>query len=201
MLLLAPFALSLLRDKQPQMHCLLPSAACRRLLPVAAVLAALLLLALPYSYQACASVKQQPRELAVLNLHCSSNWDLGAAVGIATQPLIRDRYAASAALHRCLDYVCTPEGRRTLGQMLDLHQRKYPRLVDELKGLAAGADVPFEQVLLCSVTMQLTHKSCCRMSDEINGGQRLAGTTGRCGTTAATPLECAELSSINPCMH
>lgn len=100
----------------------------------------------------CVQVLQQPADLAVLNLDCSSSWELGAAIGIATRSMIQQRYAASKGLHRCMQYAGTPAGQRAVDDMLQLHSELFPSYMNELSGLAAGADVPFQQVSTTNLT-------------------------------------------------
>lgn len=59
-------------------------------------------------------------------------------------------FAASKGLQECIAFAATPDGRRAVDTMLQLHTAHYPEYITELRGLADGAGVPFEQV--CSVS-------------------------------------------------
>ena len=60
--------------------------------------------------------------------------------------LLHAVFAASKGLQECIAFAATPDGRRAVHAMLQLHTAHYPEYVQELRGLADGAGVPFEQV-------------------------------------------------------
>jgi hypothetical protein len=55
-------------------------------------------------------------------------------------------HAASKGLQECVAFAATPDGQRAVSAMLQLHTAHYPEYIQELRGLADGAGVPFEQV-------------------------------------------------------
>jgi hypothetical protein len=71
-------------------------------------------------------------------------------------------HAASKGLQDCIAFAATPQGQQAVSAMLQLHAAHYPEFIQELRGLADGAAVPFEQVGLTS-SKSKEYSSVCKL--------------------------------------
>jgi len=77
---------------------------------------------------------------------------LGAAVGQRFAGVIRESLAANETLHGpFLRFHASAPGRALYTRLLALHRDRYPEYLAELEGVADGAGVPFEHLLLVNL--------------------------------------------------
>ena len=77
---------------------------------------------------------------------------LGGAIGQRFGDEIRAALAENETLHGpFLAYHASAEGQRRFAELLALHRGRYPAYVAEIEGMAEGAGVPFEHLLLVNL--------------------------------------------------
>ncbi|KAG2492466.1 hypothetical protein HYH03_009407 [Edaphochlamys debaryana] len=86
---------------------------------------------------------------------CVSNYDLGLLVGSTFSSHIRGRMHDSLAFQKVQAYCATNWGRQLLAALKDAHRAAFPAYYFELAGLAAGAELPFDQVFMLNLRQEI----------------------------------------------
>ena len=93
-----------------------------------------------------------------LEVQANSSHELGYKVGAHFRALIRARYAGDAALQRSLlPWSRTDAGARVVAAFLEANEAAYPDHIAELRGLASGAAIPFNDALLMNLKQELSY--------------------------------------------
>lgn len=72
--------------------------------------------------------------------------------------LIQKRYSANTQLQQHLiPFSTTSRGRDVLGAFYNTHAVIFPNYMDELRGLAEGANIPFDHVLLMNLRQEISY--------------------------------------------
>lgn len=81
-----------------------------------------------------------------------SYYEIGFAVGSEFKDIINDTFDNHKGLHEeFLVYHRTDEGQQRYNNLKELHQKEYPHLMDELKGMAEGSGRNFEELFLMNM--------------------------------------------------
>ncbi|GJP48539.1 hypothetical protein CLOM_g7828 [Closterium sp. NIES-68] len=104
------------------------------------------------SANACAvSASAVPRPLECLEVS-GSPFERGCAIGVRFGDKIRDRVAKAPFLHDdMIPFARTGEGAWLLETLSESNRALYPDYWEELRGMAAGSCVPFDELLLLNL--------------------------------------------------
>lgn len=80
-----------------------------------------------------------------------THFEVGQAIGRRFSAQIHSGLRDYPFLQKILAYHRTPEGQSRYRALLDVNRERYPDYLDELEGLARGADLPFEELLLANL--------------------------------------------------
>jgi len=81
-----------------------------------------------------------------------SYYDIGFAVGSHFKETINDTFDNHKGLHEeFLVYHRTDEGRNRYKNLIAIHEKEYPHLMEELKGMAKGSGRNFEELFLMNM--------------------------------------------------
>lgn len=92
-----------------------------------------------------------------------SHYDFGLAMGQQTASNIKRRYRLSTSLDFVLQFYNTTEGKKIFKSFVDLHDAAFPEYMDELRGIADGANQPFSTVFIMNLLEEM------RYAAEISG--------------------------------
>ena len=98
-------------------------------------------------------------DLPSATIFAKSTFDLGRQVGLRFREMIQSRHAADRGLDRILAWSTTLHGKSILAEFEKRHEEKYPELLDELRGLAVGAQVSYRSTLVLNLLQELTYFS------------------------------------------
>ena len=93
--------------------------------------------------------------LPVLEIAERNHFSYGVALGRAVAARVAEVVSSYPLLPPLRDLAATPSGSRQVRQLLQAAQSCFPDLVQELRGLAAGSEVPFEDLLLLNLRSEL----------------------------------------------
>eukprot|EP01050_Picozoa_sp_SAG11_P014312 SAG11_NODE_1747_length_4330_cov_2.029307_4_plen_239_part_00 len=95
-----------------------------------------------------AAYARKMREFTVPAASCNSHYQAGFAIGRAMHTTIARAVNDSQLIAKLAQWTETAEGSAVLADFQKLHEHTYPRLMDEVRGLAAGSGVDFRRTLL-----------------------------------------------------
>ena len=90
------------------------------------------------------------------NASLAEHHRFGFEMGTQFADRIKTRFAAKAGLKMMLAEAATPDGGALLDRFVKFHDREAPAAMAELRGLAKGTGLPFEQVFLQNVPLEFT---------------------------------------------
>ncbi|XP_019624203.1 PREDICTED: uncharacterized protein LOC109469888 [Branchiostoma belcheri] len=103
-------------------------------------------------------------------LHVSgTNRQVGLQVGKATKKQIQDVLSRYEPFKEAISSLETPEGRRVYEGYLKAAKTAYPNYVEELEGMAEGADVPFEHMFIVNYEFEILLLNMKKKEEEKEG--------------------------------
>ncbi|GFR50972.1 hypothetical protein Agub_g13295, partial [Astrephomene gubernaculifera] len=115
-----------------------------------------LILSQAWDSQGCYKRLAQHGQFPLLYIDdCASNYDLGLLVGSTFSSMIKERLRDSIAFEKVTSYCATAWGRQLLSGLQPLHAAAYPAYMAELAGLAAGSELPFEQIFMLNLRQEI----------------------------------------------
>lgn len=88
-----------------------------------------------------------------------TNYDLGYKLGKLTAKLIKERHKMSDQMQKAYIpfYLGTEQGRRIFSHFLNNNTAVFPDYIQEIRGIAAGANIPFEHVFLENLGQEFSY--------------------------------------------
>ncbi|CBK25209.2 uncharacterized protein [Blastocystis hominis] len=85
-------------------------------------------------------------------------YDAGYQYGLKTKNTIQERYRIDTVLQNTLiPWSQTKEGRAAVARVISIHDKRFPDYMNELRGMAAGADVPFTVALMYTMEEEFSY--------------------------------------------
>lgn len=92
--------------------------------------------------------------LPILYIKANNNFDVGFQIGKTFKYFIQEHTLSKTAETLNL-FHNTSEGRELYNASLDITKECYPHIVEEIKGMAKGAEVPFEKLFLQDMVSEI----------------------------------------------
>lgn len=128
--------------------------------------------------------------LPILYIKARNNFDVGFQIGRTFKHFIREHTVTKTA-KTLNQFHNTSEGRKLYNESLDVTKECYPHIVEEIKGMAKGAGVPFEtlflqamisEILLCYINLEPSTDT--KEEKEIAGCSDVLVNNGKCRVLA-----------------
>ena len=98
-------------------------------------------------------------DLPLLRYHGTSHREYGELHGRQFAKMVHDRLRGSDSLQNCLlPFVRnTTSGKALYKAFWDTHVREYPNYMDELRGIAAGSEMPVDEVFTSNLRQEISY--------------------------------------------
>lgn len=113
--------------------------------------------------------------IPVLYIKAESNFDVGYRIGKTFKHFICE-HSSSGTANYLYSFYETDEGRRLYNSSLAATEKCYPHIVEEIRGMAEGSNVPFEKLFLQGMVSEiLLHHSKTTQKEVKEVNSELAG--------------------------
>jgi hypothetical protein len=136
---------------------------------------------------AAVTCARPPVELKRASCNATNHYDCGMQVGTQMRSMIREYCCESTPgpTPRCYKpllqlkkWAATEAGASTVAHYMALHNRSLPMLMDEVRGLAAGANVSFYSLFLLNVQSELFLEANLSAATTPSASCKTTGSTG-----------------------
>ncbi|OAO15240.1 cysteine protease family C45 [Blastocystis sp. ATCC 50177/Nand II] len=106
----------------------------------------------------CQEIPTHEYTLEEIFVNALSYYDAGYQYGSKTKRVLQERYALDNVMQKTLiPWSNTDEGRETIMKVVDIHTKEFPHFMEEIRGMADGAEVPMEHVLMYTMEEEFSY--------------------------------------------